>query len=90
MGAVESWCSCMLSRAPCRASASMSTNATSHSMVWCAACRSCRCADSADCQDKIMSPAVKGSKIMASPMRMTTAAAASAMESDGEAVVSRD
>lgn len=35
-----------------------------------------------DGQDRLMSPAVKGSKIMASPMRMRTATADSAMVGD--------
>lgn len=38
--------------------------------------------------DRLMSPALKGSKIMASPMRMRTAAAGSAMGGETTGVVS--
>lgn len=47
-----------------------------------------RCVRRADLRDRLMSPAVKGSRIMASPMRMNTAAAASAMEMKREPSVS--
>lgn len=48
----------------------------------------CVCVFRSDGQDRLMSPAVKGSKIMASPMRMRTATADSAMVGDVAIAVS--